>query len=88
MEQNFQLCLCMMTTCDIIIDKLEPIQRDTNIKSAKSSRETHVTVTRTRLINAYPYLVNDITVNKFSNQPIRFQATFYYAEYSVVDEDE
>lgn len=69
-------------TCDIIIDKLEPVRRDSTIKFANSSRDTHDVVTRTKLINAYPYLVNDVTVTNGPNQPVRFQATFYY-EYSL-----
>ena len=69
-------------TCDIVIDKLEPVRRDNTIKFANSSRDTHDVVTRTKLINAYPYLVNDVTVTNGPNQPVRFQATFYY-EYSL-----
>lgn len=71
-------------TCDIIIDKIEPDSRDNARRFANSSRDTHRTISRTTLVNAYPYLINDVTVNNGPNQPIRFQATFYY-EYSILD---
>jgi hypothetical protein len=72
-------------TCEIVIDKLEPIRSDRSRLSAASSKDTHDVVSRIRLKKAYPYLVNDITVNNGPNQPIRFQATFYY-EYSYVSD--
>ncbi len=71
-------------TCDIIIDKIEPDSRDNVRRFANSSKDTHRTISRTTLVNAYPYLINDVTVNNGPNQPIRFQATFYY-EYSILD---
>ena len=71
-------------TSNIIIDKIEPDSRDNARRFANSSRDTHRTISRTTLVNAYPYLINDVTVNNGPNQPIRFQATFYY-EYSILD---
>lgn len=71
-------------TSNIIIDKIEPDSRDNARLFANSSRDTHRTISRTTLVNAYPYLINDVTVNNGPNQPIRFQATFYY-EYSILD---
>ena len=71
-------------TSNIIIDKIEPDSRDNVRRFANSSRDTHRTISRTTLVNAYPYLINDVTVNNGPNQPIRFQATFYY-EYSILD---
>ena len=68
---------------DIVIDKIEtgssrvarlsPAQR-----MALGTGETCYTVTRTRLINAFPYVMSGITVNNGPNQPIKFQTTFYY----------
>ena len=72
-------------TCEIVIDKLEPIRSDRSRLFGASSKDTHDVVSRIILKNAYPYLVNDITVNNGPNQPIRFQATFYY-EYSYVND--
>ena len=71
-------------TSNIIIDKIEPDSRDNARRFANSSRDTHRTISRTTLVKAYPYLINDVTVNNGPNQPIRFQATFYY-EYSILD---
>lgn len=72
-------------TCDIIIDKLEPNVSPKKRKSAKSSRDTHTVVTRTKLYNAFPYLVNDATLGNGPNQPYRVQSTFYYEYMRTVD---
>jgi len=70
-------------TKDIIIDKLEPNTSSRTKFSANSSYDTHNVVTRTRLHNAYPYMINDLTVSNAPNQPMRLQSTFYYEYFTT-----
>ena len=57
-------------TCNMVIDKLE--RTDRGESRARSSLY---------LYNVFPYLINDITVSNGPNQPLKFQASFYF-EYS------
>ena len=57
-------------TCNMVIDKLERIEGGQS--RARSSLY---------LYNVFPYLINDITVSNGPNQPLKFQASFYF-EYS------
>ena len=57
-------------TCNMVIDKLE--RTDKGQSRARSSLY---------LYNVFPYLINDITVSNGPNQPLKFQASFYF-EYS------
>jgi len=62
-------------TCNMVIDKLEikPSEKDPLKKSVPKSS--------IYLYNVFPYLINDITVSNGPNQPLKFQASFYF-EYS------
>ena len=57
-------------TCNMAIDKLE--RTEAKKTGARSSLY---------LYNVFPYLINDITVSNGPNQPLKFQASFYF-EYS------
>ena len=57
-------------TCNMVIDKLERTGKGES--RARSSLY---------LYNVFPYLINDITVSNGPNQPLKFQASFYF-EYS------
>ena len=57
-------------TCNMVIDKLE-----------RADNTTMGTRSALYLYNVFPYLINDITVSNGPNQPLKFQASFYY-EYS------
>ena len=57
-------------TCNMVIDKLE--RTEGPLSRARSSLY---------LYNVFPYLINDITVSNGPNQPLKFQASFYF-EYS------
>ena len=70
-------------TKDIIIDKLEPNTSSRTKVLADSSYDTHNVITRTRLHNAYQYLINDVTVSNAPNQPLRLQTTFYYEYFTT-----
>ena len=57
-------------TCDMVILKME--NENPNNVNPVSGLYLH---------NAYPYIINDMTVSNGPNQPLKFQASFYY-EYS------
>ena len=64
-------------TCNMVIDKIEhdPVQ-----KQLKDKLPVKSTIF---LYNVYPYLINDVTVSNGPNQPLKFQASFFF-EYSKV----
>lgn len=57
-------------TCNMVILKME-----------KEQLRNSTAVSGLYIHNAYPYIVNDMTVSNAPNQPLKFQASFYY-EYS------
>jgi hypothetical protein len=61
----------------MVIDKIEhdPVQ-----KQLKDKLPVKSTIF---LYNVYPYLINDVTVSNGPNQPLKFQASFFF-EYSKV----
>lgn len=70
-------------TADIIIEKIEPNNIMPNeYRNALSSYQTHKSVTKVKLVNAFPYTMSNISMSNGPNQPLKFQASFYY-EYLV-----
>lgn len=66
-------------TCNMVIDKLERIDRGQGAEQ-KPRIESRAR-SSLYLYNVFPYLINDITVSNGPNQPLKFQASFYF-EYS------
>ena len=62
-------------TCNMVIDKLE--RTGEQFQTGRESRAR----SSLYLYNVFPYLINDITVSNGPNQPLKFQASFYF-EYS------
>ena len=68
-------------TCNMVIDKTElvPSERQRTDKSPAKST--------IYLYNVYPYLINDITVSNGPNQPLKFQASFFFEYSKLLRED-
>ena len=62
-------------TCNMVIDKTELVPSERQRKDKLPVKSTIY------LYNVYPYLINDITVSNGPNQPLKFQASFFF-EYS------
>ena len=62
-------------TCNMVIDKTEHIPGEKKLKDKLPVKSSLF------LYNVYPYLINDVTVSNGPNQPLKFQASFYF-EYS------
>ena len=62
-------------TCNMVIDKTELVPSEKQRKDKLPAKSTMY------LYNVYPYLINDITVSNGPNQPLKFQASFFF-EYS------
>ena len=62
-------------TCNMVIDKTELVPSERQRKDKLPAKSTIY------LYNVYPYLINDITVSNGPNQPLKFQASFFF-EYS------
>ena len=62
-------------TCNMVIDKTE------HIPSERQRKDKLPVKSSLFLYNVYPYLINDITVSNGPNQPLKFQASFFF-EYS------
>lgn len=68
---------------DIIIEKIEPNnEMPAAYRNALSSYQTHKSISKVKLVNAFPYTMSNISMSNGPNQPIKFQASFYY-EYMV-----
>ena len=68
---------------DIIIEKIEPNnEMPVRYRNALSSYQTHKSVSKLKIVNAFPYTMSNISMNNGPNQPIKFQTSFYY-EYMV-----
>ena len=61
-------------TCDIIIEKIEA----NNTGQTGGSYYTTEGVSKYRIYNAFPYIVNDMTLSNGPNQPLKVQASFYF----------
>ena len=59
----------------MVIDKTELVPSEKQRKDKLPAKSTMY------LYNVYPYLINDITVSNGPNQPLKFQASFFF-EYS------
>ena len=62
-------------TCNMVIDKTELVPSERQRTDKLPAKSTIY------LYNVYPYLINDITVSNGPNQPLKFQASFFF-EYS------
>ena len=62
-------------TCNMVIDKTELVPSERQRKDKLPVKSSLF------LYNVYPYLINDITVSNGPNQPLKFQASFFF-EYS------
>ena len=68
-------------TCNMVIDKTEHIPGERQLKDKLPAKSTIY------LYNVYPYLINDITVSNGPNQPLKFQASFYFEYSKLLRED-
>ena len=68
-------------TCNMVIDKTELIRSEKQLKKKLPVKSSLF------LYNVYPYLINDITVSNGPNQPLKFQASFFF-EYSKLLKDD
>ena len=68
-------------TCNMVIDKTEQIPSERQLKDKLPAKSTIY------LYNVYPYLINDITVSNGPNQPLKFQASFYFEYSKLLRED-
>ena len=68
---------------DIIIEKIEPNnEMPAQYRNALSSYQTHKSVSKVKIVNAFPYTMSNVSMSNGPNQPIKFQTSFYY-EYMV-----
>lgn len=65
-------------TCNMVIDKLERTEPGDGYYTEEKTSGARSSL---YLYNVFPYLINDITVSNGPNQPLKFQASFYF-EYS------
>ena len=68
-------------TCNMVIDKTEHIPGKRQLKDKLPAKSTIY------LYNVYPYLINDITVSNGPNQPLKFQASFFFEYSKLLRED-
>ena len=68
-------------TCNMVIDKTELIRSEKQLNKKLPVKSSLF------LYNVYPYLINDITVSNGPNQPLKFQASFFF-EYSKLLKDD
>lgn len=66
---------------DVIIEKIEPnAPWDPKYRADNSlnSRSTHNSVTKVKIVKAFPYTMSNISFSNGPNQPVKFQTSFYY----------
>ena len=68
-------------TCNMVIDKTEHIPGKRQLKDKLPVKSSLF------LYNVYPYLINDITVSNGQNQPLKFQASFFFEYSKLLRED-
>ena len=68
-------------TCNMVIDKTEHIPGKRQLKDKLPVKSSLF------LYNVYPYLINDITVSNGPNQPLKFQASFFFEYSKLLRED-
>ena len=68
-------------TCNMVIDKTEHIPGEKQLKDKLPVKSSLF------LYNVYPYLINDVTVSNGPNQPLKFQASFYFEYSKLLRED-
>ena len=68
-------------TCNMVIDKTE------HIPSKRQLTDKLPVKSSLFLYNVYPYLINDITVSNGPNQPLKFQASFFFEYSKLLKED-
>ena len=68
-------------TCNMVIDKTELVPSERQRTDKLPAKSTIY------LYNVYPYLINDITVSNGPNQPLKFQASFYFEYSKLLRED-
>lgn len=68
-------------TCNMVIDKTELVPSERQRKDKLPVKSTIY------LYNVYPYLINDITVSNGPNQPLKFQASFFFEYSKLLRED-
>ncbi len=68
-------------TCNMVIDKTELVPSERQRKDKLPVKSTIY------LYNVYPYLINDITVSNGPNQPLKFQASFFFEYSKLLKED-
>lgn len=68
-------------TCNMVIDKTELVPSERQRKDKLPAKSTIY------LYNVYPYLINDITVSNGPNQPLKFQASFFFEYSKLLRED-
>ena len=68
-------------TCNMVIDKTEHIPGKKQLKDKLPVKSSLF------LYNVYPYLINDITVSNGPNQPLKFQASFFFEYSKLLKED-
>ena len=68
-------------TCNMVIDKTELVPSEKQRKDKLPAKSTMY------LYNVYPYLINDITVSNGPNQPLKFQASFFFEYSKLLRED-
>ena len=68
-------------TCNMVIDKTELVPSERQRKDKLPVKSTIY------LYNVYPSLINDITVSNGPNQPLKFQASFFFEYSKLLRED-
>ena len=68
-------------TCNMVIDKTELVPSERQRKDKLPVKSSLF------LYNVYPYLINDITVSNGPNQPLKFQASFFFEYSKLLKED-
>ena len=68
-------------TCNMVIDKTELVPSERQRTDKLPAKSTIY------LYNVYPYLINDITVSNGPNQPLKFQASFFFEYSKLLKED-
>ena len=68
-------------TCNMVIDKTELVPSERQRTDKLPAKSTIY------LYNVYPYLINDITVSNGPNQPLKFQASFFFEYSKLLRED-
>jgi len=70
---------------DVIVEKIEPnVRWDPKYRAQNllNSRATHNSVSKIKIVKAFPYTMSNISFSNGPNQPVKFQVSFYY-EYLI-----